>query len=291
MIKSMTAYGRAIHSSSLGRWVVEIHSVNKKSLDFHVHMSRDFLQFDLEIRKWLSSVIQRGHVTVKVNLALGEACSVEHQMRHLYSLKREMEKAALELKFPAEQITFPFLYEQVKLSSLDWAEDEALILEELRQVVNEALVRFLKMKETEGAELKLAFQKHVEVMQKNLSQLEEKTVGIEERYRKKILDKLGLFKEVLDEDRERVLREVFLYAEKIDIEEEITRLKSHMGQFLALLESSERSVGRTMDFLIQEMGREINTISSKSDDLDLSLFALKMKNELEKIREQAQNVE
>lgn len=96
---------------------------------------------------------------------------------------------------------------------------------------------------------------------------------------------------MLPEDQERLLREVFLYTEKIDVAEEVTRLKSHMGQFLALLETEERSVGRTMDFLIQEMGREINTLSSKSDDLDLSFFALKMKNELEKIREQAQNIE
>ena len=93
------------------------------------------------------------------------------------------------------------------------------------------------------------------------------------------------------EDQDRVLREAFFYAEKVDVSEEINRLKSHLTQFRSLLRSKEKVVGRTMDFLIQEMGREMNTIGAKSDDVELSFSILKMKSELEKIREQAQNVE
>lgn len=190
----MTAYGRAKGLSSLGGWVVEIHSVNKKSLDFHVLMSKDFLSFDLEIRKWLSAWIHRGHVTVKIILSLGEASSVEHQMPKLHALKKGFEKAAMELGFPKEQLTFPFLYEQVQHTSSDWTEEENTIREELRIVVHEALQNYLKMKETEGLQLKIAFQKHIEAMQQLLAQLESKSIGIEERYRKKILDKLSLLK-------------------------------------------------------------------------------------------------
>ncbi len=114
---------------------------------------------------------------------------------------------------------------------------------------------------------------------------------MEERYRKKILDKLEDYKEILLDDRDRVLREVFFFVEKSDVTEEIVRLKSHIQQFRVLLRSEERGVGKAMDFLVQEMSREINTLASKSDDLTVSTCALKMKSELEKIREQAQNVE
>ncbi len=288
MIKSMTAYGRALSSSSLGKWVVEIHSVNKKGLDFHIFMSKDFLQFDLAVRKWLSIAIHRGQVTVRVffhsELAVGS-------LDRLVCLKKEMEKMALGLNLPIDQITLPFLYEESKSIPTDLTGQEDQILNELRFVVNEALQSFLRMRETEGQSLVLAFQKHLEVIEDLLKQVEVKVRGMEDRYRKKILDKLQDFKEIFSEDRDRVLREVFFYIEKSDVTEEIVRLKSHMDQFKSLLLSDEKCVGKAMDFLVQEMGREINTLSSKSDDLIVSTCALKMKSELEKIREQAQNVE
>lgn len=284
----MTAYGRALSSSSLGKWVVEIHSVNKKGLDFHIFMSKDFLQFDLAVRKWLSIAIHRGQVTVRVffhsELAVGS-------LDRLVCLKKEMEKMALGLNLPIDQITLPFLYEESKSIPTDLTGQEDQILNELRFVVNEALQSFLRMRETEGQSLVLAFQKHLEVIEDLLKQVEVKVRGMEDRYRKKILDKLQDFKEIFSEDRDRVLREVFFYIEKSDVTEEIVRLKSHMDQFKSLLLSDEKCVGKAMDFLVQEMGREINTLSSKSDDLIVSTCALKMKSELEKIREQAQNVE
>ncbi len=289
MIKSMTAYGRAISSTSLGKWVVEVHSVNKKGLDLHVFMSKDFLQFDLEVRKWLSSAIQRGQVTAKVFFQSEGASS---NLQRLRSFKKEMQQMALELGFPAEQITLPFLYEEGKSQPVDLSGQEEQILEELKAAFQEALGAFLRMREQEGKALALAFEKHLEALASLLKEVETSSSGMEEKYRKKILDKLQEFKkEILEEDRDRTLREVFFYTEKADVTEEIVRLKSHMQQFKALLASDEKGVGRAMDFLVQEMGREINTISSKSDDINVSTNALKMKSELEKIREQAQNVE
>ncbi len=287
MIKSMTAYGRAVSSSSLGKWVIEIHSVNKKGLDFNIFMSKDFLQFDLEIRKWLSSSIRRGQVTVKVFF---QSEGVTSGISRLNSLKKEMEEIAADLGLPKEQITFPFLYEESKSLPKNLEGEESHILKELQSVTEEALQSFLQMREKEGKALALAFHKHLEKIEDLLKEVELRTAGIEERYRKKILEKLQEFKEVFAEDRERVLREVFFYTEKSDVTEEIVRLKSHISQFKDLL-ASEESVGKSMDFLVQEMGREINTLSSKSDDLELSTRTLKMKSELEKIREQAQNVE
>ncbi len=288
MIKSMTAYGRALSSSSLGKWVVEIHSVNKKGLDFHIFMSKDFLQFDLEVRKWLSTAIHRGQVTVRVFFHSEVAVGT---LERLSCLKKEMEKMALELNLPLDQVTLPFLYEESKSIPINLTGQEEEILKELRAVVDEALQSFLRMRETEGCSLVIAFQKHLMVIESLLQEVEVKVLGMEDRYRKKILDKLQEFKEVFSEDRDRVLREVFFYVEKSDVTEEIVRLKSHIEQFKSLLFSDEKCVGKAMDFLVQEMGREINTLSSKSDDLVVSTCVLKMKSELEKIREQAQNVE
>lgn len=278
--------------TSLGKWLVEIHSVNKKALDFNVFMPKDLMQFDLEVRKWASAAVKRGQVTVKIFLYPDEAAfDMKGQMPYLRSMKEEMEKACLVLGCSKEEISFPFLYEQLKTVSLGSFKEEALVREDLRSGVEEALLGFMKMKEVEGSALAEAFQKHISILKQLLAQIESKLVGSEDRAKKKILDKLKDFKEITEADQERVLREVFFYAEKADVAEEITRMHSHIEQFLQLIVSEESCVGRTMDFLIQEMGREVNTLSSKADDLDVSYAALKMKGEIEKIREQAQNVE
>jgi uncharacterized protein (TIGR00255 family) len=286
----MTAYGRSFFTSPLGRWAVEIHSVNKKTLDFNLFTPREFLRFDLEIRKWLSESISRGQVTVKVAFHPSGGASLGGAER-LLQLKKGMQELAKELSFPVEQITFPFFYEEAKFFLSDIEEQEQQIRQELKQAIEEALQNFLLMREVEGKTLAAAFLQHLKEMRGLLAHIETNSSGIEEKYRKKLLDKLSEVKEIAEEDKDRVLREVFLYAEKVDVTEEIIRLKSHIDQFETLLLLKEKSVGRTMDFLIQEMGREINTICSKSGDLDISFSALKMKSELEKIREQAGNVE
>jgi uncharacterized protein (TIGR00255 family) len=124
-----------------------------------------------------------------------------------------------------------------------------------------------------------------------LSEVELLAPEAVERYKTKLTSRIAEVKALCSDDDERLLREVMLYAEKVDIAEEIARLKSHIEQFSKLFHSPEKSVGRTMDFLIQEMNREVNTICSKSDLTHLTLIGVKMKGELEKIREQAQNIE
>jgi uncharacterized protein (TIGR00255 family) len=288
MIKSMTAYGRAFSSTPQGSWTLEIHAVNRKGLDFQIFMPKDFLCFDLEIRKWLSAAIFRGQVTVKVSF---EAQDALKSVSRLCSLKESMEKTALALGFPIEQISFPLVYQEVKNLSVDALENEQALQEELKFAVHEALHQFLLRREIEGQALAAAFSQNLQLMRSLLLEIEAKSLGIQEKYQKKILEKLQEFKEVFAEDRERVLREVFFYAEKVDVSEEITRLHSHFQQFETLLSSQEKSVGRTMDFFIQEMGRELNTLSAKAEGLEILGCALKMRSELEKIREQAQNVE
>ncbi len=293
MIKSMTGYGRYTRLSSLGKWLVEIHSVNKKVLDYNIFIPRDLLQFDVEIRKWLSPFFKRGHITVKVSWHPKQGnFDLEGQVSSLHSIKEGMEKACLAIGCCKEDITFPFLYEELKtLSSVDFSKEEDLIRKELKEGVEEAIKGCLQMKEDEGFSLAESFVQNLFELERLVKEIEGLSVGVADRYRSKIEDKLAEFKEVLEADKERVLREMFFYAEKVDIAEELVRLHSHIEQFRQILLSKEESVGRTMDFLVQEMGREANTISSKAAESAISYLALKMKGEIEKVKEQAQNIE
>lgn len=293
MIKSMTAYGRSIYLSSLGQWSVEVHSVNKKSLDFHMVMSKDLLRFDLEVRKHLSNFCKRGQVTVKIFLHPNPSMIFSKgQIEYFRSMKQGMEKACLELGCLSNEISFPFLYEQMQtVSGLDLSKQEEEMKKDLFIGLGKALQEYMRMKESEGSSLAEALEKHLISVEGLLDQIKGKTEGSLEKRRKKILDRLKDFKEITSDDQERVLREVFLHVEKSDITEEITRLQSHVKQFRDLLQTEEGSVGRTMDFLTQEMGRESNTISAKVDDIEVSCISLKLKGEVEKIREQVQNVE
>ena len=135
-------------------------------------------------------------------------------------------------------------------------------------------------------------------MQKYLRQIQDKLVEVEryaplatENYRKRLVDRIEEVKLLDPADHERILREVMIYADKSDIAEEIARLKSHIKQFQDLFLSKERSIGRSMDFLVQEINREINTMCSKSDMTEMTLLCVQMKGDLEKIREQVQNIE
>jgi uncharacterized protein (TIGR00255 family) len=295
MIKSMTAYGRGSKLTPAGRWNVEIHSVNRKFLDVSIQLPKDFLVFDIEIRKFLSRELQRGQVSVKVNLVQEDLSNdlVNRQVKHLQMIKQLYEQVANELNLRKDEVhSLSFLLEQRQaFSTSDFEVKEGLYRKELFEVLQDAFIHFRQMKENEGKTLAIEMGKYVESMLSMLSQIETLAPAASLAYKKRLQDRISEVKDLTSQDDDRILREVMLYAEKIDIQEEIIRLKSHIDQFMKLFTSSEKSVGRTMDFLLQEMNREVNTMCSKSDLNELTLLAVKMKGELEKIREQAQNIE
>lgn len=287
MTRSMTAYSRAISSEIDGlKWTVEIHSVNRKTLDVNLYLPRDLLFLDIELRKIIQQSLQRGQVTVKVNFEKEKQSGAELPL--LKKLKSGWEKTAKELGFPKDAITLPFLLSQIDQVSLDVYGTK--IQTELKKTVGNALDGLIKMKEVEGKALAADLLKRIKLLKDNVSAMEKLSAKAPELYREKLLERLKvILKESLDD--ERVLREVALFAEKADVTEEVTRLKSHLVQFGDLLKSKGESIGRTLDFLIQEILREINTISSKSADLAQTQLAVSSKAELEKIREQVQNIE
>ncbi len=295
MTKSMTAYSRASTTSPMGRFVVEIHSVNRKMLDMSIYLPRDLLRFDIEVRKWLAKYLERGQVTLRLSLqSEGVGGKMfESTLGQLKALKETWQRLSRELGYDSEaMVNLPFLASQMQTSTfIESKEDEEAIKEALKAAVESALQDLMQMKETEGKTLALDIQKRLQIIEETISVVEQKKEIPLLHYKNKLFERLkevGLPPAELDE---RMARELALLAEKMDVTEELVRLRAHLEQFRHHLFSKERSIGRTLDFLTQEMHREINTLGSKSCDTDISLCVVKMKGELEKIREQVQNIE
>jgi uncharacterized protein (TIGR00255 family) len=295
MIKSMTAYSRASASSPLGRLVIEIHSVNRKMLDISLYLPKDLLKFDVEIRKWLSQLIERGQVTVRLNLQ-SEAVSgklFSNYAVQLKTLKEGWDKLAKELGYEPEKVVdLSFLVSQWQMMpAAETKQEEEAVRVSVKGVVDDALQEFMKMKETEGKTLALDIEKRLKIIEENIAAVEMKKELPLVHYRKKIVDRMKEIADLDGEAEERIMREVALLAEKLDVTEELVRLRAHIEQFRHHLASQEKAVGRTLDFLTQEMHREINTLGSKSADSEISSYVIKTKSELDKIREQVQNIE
>lgn len=295
MIKSMTAYSRASVHSLLGRIVIEIHSVNRKMLDMSVNLPKDLLRFDIEIRKWLGSTIERGQVTLRLNLqseGTGDGF-IANYLPQLKTLKAGWEEVCLKLGFDSEKmVDLPFLINQLQSTPVPPSkDDDDAIRASLKEAVEIALQDLIQMKETEGKALAIDIQKRLKIIEENIASIELKKEMPLVYYRNKLIERLKEVGHVHGEALERVAREVALLAEKMDVTEELVRLRTHLEQFRQHLFSAEKAVGRTLDFLTQEIHREINTLGSKSADTDISLCVVKIKGELDKIREQVQNIE
>lgn len=296
MIKSMTAYGRAKSSSREARWVVELHSVNRKMLDINVNLPREFLRFDLEVRKWLSEKIQRGQITVRISLEQEDLIeeSLRGSLETLKPLKSAWEKIAKGLGYdPKKEIDLQFLCSRMpSASSVNLGKNEEAVKKALQATINKALKELLEMKEREGQNLAKDVKMRISLIETAAQKIAKFAPKATENFRKKLFERIQEVAKKLDKETEdRILKEVALFAERCDITEELTRLASHIEQFRHYLATDDKTVGRTLDFLTQELNREINTIASKSQEGEIAHLTVTMKSELEKIREQLQNIE
>lgn len=295
MLKSMTAYGRSSLATPFGRFTVEIQSVNRKHLEINTMLPSEFFRFDSDIKKWISSVVGRGQVNVKIrvifektspltvlpNLALaGQIQKAWHELGASLGLDID-DKRLIQILSATENI---LLYD-------DDLQYEQEYKEILHQVVEQALAQLLLMKNNEGRALYEDISARLAILSKIIKQIAEKAPGATTRYREKLQERMQEALGASIENEERILREVCVFADKIDIAEELTRFDSHLIQMSALLNSGNQAVGKTLEFLIQELNREINTIGSKSSDVDVSRYVIEIKTELERIREQIQNIE
>jgi len=292
MVKSMTAYSRASVHSPLGRLVVEIHSVNRKMLDLSLSLPKELLRFDIPVRKQLGAVLERGQVTLRLTLQNEEGVS-PLPLAHLKSLKLKWEEVCKELNYdPQKVLDLPFLVGQLhSVSPVESKEEEEATASAINQVVEGALQDLMQMKRREGQLLLSDIRQRLESIEAHLAAVELKKDAPLVHYQKKLVDRLKDVGPLQGEAEERVIREVALLAEKMDVTEELVRLKAHIAQFRHHFSLPDKAVGRTLDFLTQEMHREMNTLGSKSCDSEVSLSVVQMKGELDKIREQVQNIE
>lgn len=294
MLKSMTAYGRASLNTKVGHFVVEIQSVNRKFLEVNVFLPRELNQFDIELKKWLMPYLARGQVTVKVNVTFEGAVPfiVRPNLPLARQLKDAWDEIAKELNLELDEFQLDLLQRADGLLSYEEnLSEEENYREALKQTLETALTGFLQMKAQEGSILEADITERLGKMRQFLRIVEQKMPYATKKYREKLIARLEELMPGHVENEERILREIALFAEKIDITEELTRFNCHLTHFDELIQSDAISVGKTMEFVLQELNREINTIGSKSSDLEIARAVIDIKSELERIREQIQNIE
>lgn len=284
MVRSMTGYGRTIVSTAKGNILLEIHSVNRRSLEISVHAPKEFLAFDIDVRRAISGRLRRGQVTVRINREMGDA-AVGYGIDEIREIHTYWHNVAGQLGLKSE-ISLPFLAEQASLLPRHDFDEEAM-KKALLSGLEKALDGAIAMKEEEGKALAADLEPRLGTLEKEIDAIEKLTPEapclLAERLQKRL-------EELQIADEERVARETVIFAEKSDVTEEITRFRSHIAQFRTFLEKGE-SIGRELDFLTQEMIRETNTIASKTPHLEMKRGALALKSGIEKIREQVQNIE
>ncbi|MBE6607358.1 MAG: YicC family protein [Ruminococcaceae bacterium] len=294
MARSMTAYGRAVGSTETKNITVEIKSVNSRYFDPQIKISRSFSYLEEKVKNFIQSYISRGKVDVWVGVEVTENQSTEIRIDKAYAETYINALRALRDEFDLHDDISVMRVAQNKDIFIVTAseEDEEAAWNEILPFLQQAIDVFMKAREAEGEKLIadiLKKKEHIaELSEKVASHSAEATSG----YRDKLEARIRAFLEdhTISIDESRILTECAIYADKIAVDEELVRLSSHFTAFDDILKSSE-PIGKRLDFLIQEMNRETNTIGSKCSDSKIAHIVVEMKNELEKIREQIQNIE
>ena len=292
MVKSMTGYGRSEKVSPTAKCSVEIKSVNHRYLDMSIKLPRKLNMFEADIREVLKDYIQRGKVDVFV--------SYEDYSKESVNIKYNQEIAAEYMKYFAKMATDFELDDDIRVSTLARmpevlvSEDENINEDEIWKLVKDVLIEacdaFVVSRIKEGENLRTDLLEKLEAMSKNVAFIEERYPKTIEDYKNRLTTKI---KEVLEDkqiDESRILTEVCIYSDKVCVDEEMVRLKSHIEAVKEAL-TTGGCVGKRLDFLAQELNREANTTLSKSTDIEISNVAITIKTEIEKIREQIQNIE
>ncbi len=292
MIRSMTGFGRGEASDELRKITVELKSVNHRYLDVNVRMPRQLNALEPSLRALIKQNISRGKVDVYVSCE--DLSEREVSVRYNAGIAREyldhLETMAIDLCLD-DDIRVSTLSHYPEVLTMEEAPlDEAAIQPLVEQAFTRALEGFVAAREREGAELAADLEQKLAHMQENVARVTEREPQIVEDYRKKLEEKVWELLDNAQLDEGRVAAETVLFADKICTDEETVRLQAHITSMRETIAAGE-DVGRKLDFLAQEMNREANTILSKSNDLETSNIAIELKTEIEKVREQIQNIE
>ena len=293
MIRSMTSFGRSNSEEGKKRvFTVEMKSVNSRYLDVNIRMPKSIISLEEEIRKMISNSLNRGKVDVFINIKnYNEGAGVPKvdinlAQGYLQCLKEIEEKLNIKNDISVMQIArFP---EVITMIEEEDKIDE--IWEELKPLISSSLDMMINMREVEGEKLKEDILIKINQIEDLVSKVEEFADSIPKVFKQKLEERLKDLLGNVEVDENRIATEVCILADKATVDEEIIRLKSHINQVRETLKLNE-PIGRKLDFIVQEMNRETNTIGSKSSDIKMTNIVIDIKNILEKIREQVQNIE
>ncbi len=292
MIKSMTGFGRG-HKVLNGRDItVEIRAVNHRYYEFSARLPRSLGYIEDKLKSMLQGRINRGKVEVSVLVcnvaAADEKITINKEIVRDYveALRSVKDEFGLQDDLSLSNILrIPDAFTVVKEET-----DEEQLWEDVKSAAEEALEHFIAMREAEGERMKQDVMSRLDRIEEWVGIVEQRSPMIVEEYRRKLYDKMCEVLESTSIDENRILMEAGIFSEKTAVDEETVRLRSHIAQFRTMLESGE-PVGRKLDFLVQEMNRETNTIGSKVQDIEVTRIVVDQKSEIEKIREQIQNIE
>lgn len=291
MIKSMTGYGRAKLSKDDREYQIEIKSVNHRYLDISVRIPKQLSYLEETIKKEIAKKVKRGKIDVFVtfenNSLEGKEIKINTELAKAYidELKKLAEKENI---LSDIQVTEISKYPDVL--NIQSSQDDEKITEEVLETITIATDNLVQMRETEGNKISEDLLKRLNIINKKVEEIAKLSTGLIEEYVVKLEERIKEILKNQEIDKTRLAQEVVIYADKCSIEEEVTRLNSHISQFKNLLNSND-AIGKKLDFIIQEMNRETNTIGSKANNLEITNGVIDIKTEIENIREQVQNIE
>ncbi len=291
-VRSMTGYGRAQKLIGNKEITVEIRSVNHRFLEYSSRVPRAYSYLEDKLKNLIKTSVSRGKVDVSLSIQTVSGTDsqvvINHELARSYlqALKELAEDLQIKNDITVSQMArFSDIFSVLRIQ-----DDEEEIWQAVQQVAQEAVDRFVEMRQLEGQKMQQDLLYRLDLIEKMVQKVEQLSPKTVENYSNRLHTKI---QEVLQNnslDEQRIITEVAIFAEKIAVAEETVRLGSHVHQFREILKSNE-PVGRKLDFLVQEFNREANTIGSKAQDLEIARVVVDLKSEIEKIREQIQNIE
>ena len=291
MIKSMTGFGRSRLDKENRIYTIEIKSVNHKYNDINIKIPRSISYLEEKVKKVVTSNISRGKVDVFItfenNSTKGRNIKINKELASIYI--QELKEIA-KINNINENIEVTEISKFPDVLSIENVEDEDTIWSEVLECLNSAINNFVEMRKIEGEKISEDLEKRIEEVSLKVQEISKYSTRLVDDYIVKLETRI---KEILKTDvvdKDRLAQEIVIYSDKCSVEEELTRLNSHIAQFKKLIKQ-DNPVGKKIDFLMQEMNRETNTIGSKANSLDITNLVIDIKTKLEDIREQVQNIE
>lgn len=293
MIQSMTGFGRYELNEDGKKYIAEIKTVNHRYFDLNIKMPKKFNMFEAEIRNLLKEYIHRGKIDLYISYEdiseSGTTIKYNYPLaaQYVQAIAEMSEKLNLTNDLTASKLSkYPdiFVMEEAQLN------EEATVMQ-IKIVVTEAVKQLVSAREAEGKRLKSDLREKLNLLINEVEYIESRYPEIIKLYQEKLEQKVSEMLSDVSIEHSRILSEVTIYSDKICIDEELVRLKSHITSVIEALDDNQESVGRKLDFIVQEMNREANTILSKANNIDIADHGIILKTEIEKIREQVQNIE